>query len=174
VLTGVVGSAHALTPAGEYDIKAAYLVNFGGFVHWPEAAVANPKSLFVICIIGDDPFGAGFEPFKENKVAGRQLVVRSVSTPAAASENCQILYIAGSERLRFPEILKDLGPTAVLTVSDLDDFAVEGGMIQLFTRKQKIRFEINRTVTDAAGLKIDARLLKLAEPVRGAPGEARQ
>jgi hypothetical protein len=60
---------------------------------------------------------------------------------------------------------------AVLTVSDLEQFSEGGGVIQLFTRDKKIRFAINREAADAAGLKIDARLLKLAEPASVAAGE---
>ena len=174
VFTGAVGSAHALTPPGEYEVKAAYLVNFGGFVRWPAAAFAAAQSPFVICIVGDDLFGDAFEPFKKNKVAGRPLVVQSIASPAAVPENCHVLFIAGSERPHLSEILRDLKQTAVLTVSDIDDFAAGGGMIQLFTRDAKIRFEINRTAADAAGLRIDARLLRLGEPVGGSPGEKRQ
>lgn len=174
MLAGVAGSARALRLAGEYEVKAAFLVNFGGFVHWPSASFADAQSPFVICIIGDDPFGAAFGPFKKNKVAGRPLVVQSITSPAAAPQKCQILFIAGPERPRLPEILRDLKQTAVLTVSDIDDFAVDGGMIQLFTREQKIRFVINRASAEAAGLKIDARLLKLGETANGSAVEERR
>jgi hypothetical protein len=174
LLTSVVGSAQALTPAGEYDVKAAFLVNFGGFVRWPDSALKDAQSPFTVCIIGEDPFGFAFEPFKKKKVAGRPLDVQSVASPATAQKNCQILFIAGSENSGFSGILKELRAAPVLTVSDIENFALDGGMIQLFTRDQKIRFEINRSAAEAAGLKIDARLLKLAEPARGTTGEQRR
>jgi len=173
-LAAASGSAQAVTPVGEYEVKAAYLVNFGGFVHWPAAAFANDHSPFVVCIVGDDPFGAAFDPFKPGKVTGRPLLVQSVLTPETTLKGCQILYIAGSERPRLPEILRELKRSAVLTVSDLEGFAVDGGMIQLFTRDKKIRFAINQAAAEAAGLKMDARLLRLAEPPGGATGEERR
>ena len=52
-------------------------------------------------------------------------------------------------------------------MSDLEDFAVAGGMIQFYLRNEKIRFEINQQAAEDAGLKIDARLLKLSSPARG-------
>src|SRR6267143_2035202 len=40
----------------EYQVKAAYLYNFGRFVEWP-AKTASPGDLFSICVLGDDSFG---------------------------------------------------------------------------------------------------------------------
>jgi hypothetical protein len=167
LLTGAARPARAFTPAGEYEVKAAFLVNFAGFVRWPAAVITNAASPFVICIAGEDPFGSAFEPFLQNRVAGRSLLVRSVDANAALPANCQILFVAGSETPRLPGILGALRKAPVLTVSDLEDFAVDGGMIQFYLRDGKIRFEINQPAAEAAGLKIDARLLKLSSPARG-------
>ena len=59
-------------------------------------------------------------------------------------------------------------------MSDIEDFAAAGGMIQLFIRDEKVRFEINQQAAEATGLKIDARLLKLAEPAGGAAQAGRR
>ena len=167
VFLGGVTSARALMPAGEYEIKAAFLVNFAGFVRWPDATFANAASPFVVCVAGEDPFGAAFEPFKQNRVAGRSLVVHPVDSAATLPGNCHILFVAGSETPRLRGILGALGKAAVLTVSDLADFTAAGGMIQFYMRNEKIRFEINQQAAEKAGLKIDARLLQLAAPARG-------
>ena len=173
-LTGMAGPALALTPAAEYSVKAAFLVKFAGFVRWPETAFANAESPFVLCVIGEDPFGDSFESFRDSKVAGRALEVRLVASATEVPKSCQTLFVAASESRRLPEILRELHRTAALTVSDLDGFAAAGGMIQLFKRDQKVHFEINREAAEAGGLKIDARLLKLAEPASGTTGEARR
>ena len=123
---------------------------------------------------GEDPFGAAFEPFKKSSVAGRSLVVHPIDSTATLQGSCHILFVAGSETPRLTGILGALGKAPVLTVSDLEDFAVDGGMIQFYTRNEKIRFEINQQAAEAVGLKIDARLLKLSSPARGvALGERR-
>jgi hypothetical protein len=43
-------------PAGEFEVKAAYLYNFGRFVEWP--ASASSDEAFAICVLGHDPFGS--------------------------------------------------------------------------------------------------------------------
>jgi hypothetical protein len=54
----------------------------------------------------------------------------------------------------------------VLTVSDLDHFAENGGMIGLVTTDDnRIRFDINQTAVERAGLKASSQLLQLARIV---------
>ena len=167
LIAGAARPARALTAVGEYEVKAAFLVNFAGFVRWPDAAFANAASPFVVCVAGEDPFGAAFEPFKKNSVAGRSLVVQTIDSTATLPGSCHILFVAGSETPRLTGILGALGKAPVLTVSDLEDFAVAGGMIQFYLREEKVRFDINQQAAVAAGLKIDARLLKLSSPAHG-------
>ncbi|TAK03147.1 MAG: YfiR family protein [Candidatus Manganitrophaceae bacterium] len=55
----------------------------------------------------------------------------------------------------------------VLTVSDIGQFAKEGGMVQLLTEQNRVRFAINVAVIERAGLKPSSQLLKLAQIVGG-------
>ncbi len=41
----------------EYQVKAAYLYNFGRFVSWPARGGAWPGPSFTLCVLGQDPFG---------------------------------------------------------------------------------------------------------------------
>lgn len=38
---------------GEYDVKAAYLFNFGRFVSWPDQGSVN-NGVFPICVLGQE------------------------------------------------------------------------------------------------------------------------
>ena len=55
---------------------------------------------------------------------------------------------------------------AILTVSDGDGFASQGGIIQFFTDKNRIRIRINLDAAEAANLTISSKLLRVAEVVR--------
>ena len=44
------------TPPGEYQIKAAYLLNFARYVEWPAARLPGGATLR-LCVLGRDPFG---------------------------------------------------------------------------------------------------------------------
>ncbi len=49
------GMMHAQQPKPkEYEVKAAYLYNFGRFVRWPADVPAAPDNSFPICVLGQD------------------------------------------------------------------------------------------------------------------------
>ena len=50
----------------------------------------------------------------------------------------------------------------MLTVDDTDSFMAAGGGIRFFLENNKVRFEIDPDATEAAGLKVSSRLMKLA------------
>jgi len=59
-----------------------------------------------------------------------------------------------------------LDKTAILTVSDIPKFSQRRGMIQLVLDGGRIRFEVNLTATQRAGLTLSSELLKVATAVR--------
>jgi hypothetical protein len=165
MLTAGLGVAHAvITTAPEYQVKAAFVYKFATYIHWPtETDAARP---FVIGVIGTDPFGPALnDVVSAQRVRGRAVVIRKLNRPEDAL-HYDVLFISSSERGSLRQILAALGSAPVLTVSDLDQFAEQGGMIGLVTTEDNlVRFEINRAALDRAGLKAPSQLLRLARLV---------
>lgn len=155
--------------ASEYEVKATYLYNFGRFVHWSAAASLAKNESFPICVIGQDPFGTALDTILSGEtIDGRPVVAKRVSKPQDAL-NCRILYISLSETARLKETLAGLDKAGVLTVSDIPQFSERGGMIQFVLVGNKIRFEVNLTSAQDAGLTMSSDLLKVATAVRKFP-----
>jgi hypothetical protein len=151
----------------EYQVKAAYLYNFGKFVQWP-AAVA-PAGDFSICVLGEDPFGATLDTtIADESINGKKVVVKRIAKPQDAL-NCHILFISPTEEGRLKEILATLGKTGVLTVSDISQFTRRGGMIQFLVDANRVRFEVNLTAAERNGLALSSQLLKVAIRVKRNP-----
>jgi len=149
----------------EYEVKAAYLYNFGRFVEWPAKASAASE-YFSICVLGGDPFGATFDAtIAGESINGKKVVVARITKPQDAA-SCRILFISSSEESRLKEILATLDKTSVLTVSDISQFTRRGGMIQFLTEANRVRFEVNLTIAEHAGLTLSSQLLKVAVSVR--------
>jgi uncharacterized protein DUF4154 len=156
---------------GEYQLKAAYLYNFAKFVAWPPGVPSNRPDGFAICVLGSDPFGPFLDALTASgAVNGKPVVTRRVATIEDAA-TCAILFIGASESERMKEVLPAVG-RGVLTVSDIPEFARRGGMIQFVPEGQRIRFEVNQTVAERAGLTLSSELLKVAVAVRKSPGPA--
>src|SRR5258705_7456711 len=74
----------------EYAVKAAFIFNFTKFIEWP-AQTLNSSPVFVIGILGDDPFGSLIdEVTKGKKVKGREIQIRRLKDPAEAKD-CRIV-----------------------------------------------------------------------------------
>jgi hypothetical protein len=161
------GAAQQSKPE-EYQVKAVYLYNFGRFVVWPGTAVET-QGTFDVCVLGRDPFGSALDATLAGEaINNRKLAARRIESPRQAT-NCQILFISSSEAVRIQEILAAVGSSAVLTVSDMPAFTSAGGIIQFVLRDNKVRFEVNLTAAEKAGLMLSSQLLKVATDIRKEP-----
>jgi hypothetical protein len=150
----------------EYQLKAAYLYHFAQFVDWPPAAFVQTNSPLIIGVFGEDPFGNDLRHTVEGKVLGyHPLEIREFHSLAEMTNKCHILFISSSEKKRLAEIFPVLKGTSVLTVGEVDHFTDAGGMINFVIEGAKIRFQINETTVENAGLKMSFKLLSLASKV---------
>jgi hypothetical protein len=152
-------------PSVEYKVKAAFLYNFAKFVEWPDEAFSDKEETFILCVLGKDPFGPNLKALEGKLVRGRKLSVIQCKDIQEVEE-AHILFIARSERKRVTEVLSRLENQPVLTVSDVQGFAEQGGGIGFIDVDKKLRFEINPEATKKAGLQVSSQLMKLANVVR--------
>ena len=80
----------------EYAIKAAFLYNFARFVAWPgeDSQQSDP---FVVCILGENPFGSSLANLESKAVRGRKFTVRYAKN-AQDIGNCQMVYVSKSKK----------------------------------------------------------------------------
>jgi hypothetical protein len=155
----------ATTTPTEYEVKAVFIYNFAKYIQWPASTTADAKRRFVIVVVGKDPFGPVLdEVMRGHSVQGRPVAVRRLERLEDVG-NCDILFVASSERVRLQQILEVSRTAPVLTVGDMDQFAQRGGMINLTTEENRIRFEINVKAIERVGLKASSQLLRLARIV---------
>lgn len=151
----------------EYEVKAAFLYNFGRYVEWPSNVPARQANEFNICVLGRDPFGVALDAtISGEKIDGKSVVARRISK-AKDAENCRVLFISSSEDKTLKDILSSLGKLSVLTVSDMPQFVEQGGMVQFVLADERVRFAINLVATQQANLVLSSQLLKVAAEVRG-------
>jgi len=165
VVASMSAGALPATPTAEYQVKAAYLFNFGQFVEWPSQAYDSPSAPFVIGVVGEDPFGETLdEVIAGESLGGHPLVVRRFRKAEDISA-CNILFIGRSEAARLDETLKLLKGRSVLTVTDISGAERRGAIIVLVNDNNRIRMRINVAAAKASNLVISSKLLRPAEVV---------
>jgi hypothetical protein len=150
----------------EYEVKAAFLINFAKFVEWPDSSFDGPQAPLVFGVIGGDHelafhlrrLSAG------QKVQGRNIVIRE-GRFGDDVRHCHILFVSGSEYQHTAQILASLQDASVLTVSDIDGFAEAGGAMQFVTQEKRVRFIVNLDAATQSKLRLSAKLLALARVI---------
>jgi hypothetical protein len=161
----VFGTAAGFAQIGtqrEYELKAGVLYHIIEYVEWPKGALSNTPPAIQIGLLGQIPFAEALEVLNGKTIQGRQLVVKRLTDPQATAQ-CQVLFIGASEKSRIPEIVAEVKDRPVLTVSEVDGFAEQGGMVNLVAGPNRIVMEINREVANRARLSMSSQLLKLAK-----------
>lgn len=160
-----VGQSGAATRRGavpEYEVKAAFLLNFVKFVDWPPVEPANRETPFDICIVGDDPFGSALDRQVEGEtVNDRPIVIHRVRK---WEEACRVMFVPEGER-NVSAILEEVRP-GVLTVGESPDFLRNGGMINFVLDDRRVRFDVNLPAAEHGLVEISSRLLSVARVVQ--------
>ena len=153
----------------EYDIKAAYLFNFGKFLRMPDEPAVSRRTSFDICVLGRNDFGGALERLTANE-QNNGLPERTINIGSTAeAKGCAILFLSSSEASRIDGDLADLAGEPVLTVSDAPHFLEHGGMIALQMQGNHVRFSVALDAVNSAGLTLSSELLKVASRVTGKP-----
>lgn len=145
----------------EAQLKAAYLVNFMKYIEWPVA-----HTTINLCLFGRDTLGPQLAAYEGKLIAGRELRIRKVSSPEQLAE-CQQLFIPETEEARFSAVLRWVDKQAILTVSDAEYFAREGGGISLIRGDGRLQFDVNADALSRANLKPSSQMMRLARQIIG-------
>ncbi len=148
----------------EYRVRSALLYSISKFVEWPRRPGQAPNDDFTICVLGE----GGFHAVLSSQLDGRTLrgmTVRVRKLPSwQDADRCAALFVTlASDAIG--EGLGSLRDSAVLTVGVARGFLDRGGMIEFVQDRGRLTFEVNLGAVTAAGLRIDARVLKLARHV---------
>jgi hypothetical protein len=174
--------AQAVDPKRVAAVKAAYVINFLRYTHWPESRRGAP---YTVTVVGDDAVADALaaDARLPSVVARGGLDVRRVRYPRPAADGAlgteqrarflallqgsHLVYIGADERDRLPDILEAIRAEPVLTVSDVPGFAGAGGMLELVRAGRTIAFVANPDAIQTRGLLVSAKVLKLARELRG-------
>ena len=153
----------------EYERKAALLHKIILYVDWPSDASSNQPASIQIGLLGQIPFPEAFDVLNGKRIQGRKLAVKRISNQQEALD-CQVLFIGASEKSRLTEIIAELKNRPILTVSEVEGFAEQGGMVNLLAQvgsnnKLDIAMEINREVAGRARLSFSSNLLRYAAKI---------
>lgn len=151
-------------------LRSSFILKIIQHVEWTAQSPDDTKSKVYIAVIGDcDAFDVLMNAVSKSLHPDR-FSVRAAG-PHDDLSNVDVVLISSSEIDDLKAVLSSLSDSPTLVISDHEGFCEAGAMVNFVVQKtkrgSKLRFEINRGRTEAAGLKISSQLMKLAVKVIG-------
>lgn len=151
----------AVVPAP--TLTAAFLFNLARFTEWP---ADTPERTTMLCVLGDPAVANALDSLVgDRQIGGREVSVARLVSQRALGQ-CQLLYIAGTDRAEQLQALTRVARLPVLTVGRGEHFVRIGGIVGVFEAAGAKQFAINTDALLRAGLTMSSRLLGLAKVVR--------
>lgn len=149
--------------ASAYDIKAAFLYNFALHVEWPASAFDTSSSEILIAVLGEeDPFQGFLDNAVKDKTAqGRPIKVLHPARPENLAK-CHILFVPAGQREHMKKVVEAVKDGPVLIVGESDDSMGQGAAMSFFIEEKRVRFALSQKAIQGRGLKVGAKLLKIA------------
>ncbi len=156
------------SPPSENQVKAAIVVNLPKYVEWPAGAFSASNSPIVLGIVAPPELENELRKMTAGKVVdSRKLELRRIEPGASDQPWPQILFVSGADAKPAAELLLKCQGRPVLTVVDGAINKLEGGIITLTRKDNKVRLEIDVAAAKDAQLTISSKLLGVADAVKG-------
>ncbi|MEN8190329.1 MAG: YfiR family protein [Thermodesulfobacteriota bacterium] len=151
----------------EHQVKAAFIYKLILFTQWPEQDNDSLQPDFIIGILGPTQFNKAFQPVIGKDIFGKRLTVNYLAADASRKqiEACRILYISKELQPQLAQLLEQQRDKPILTISDMEGFTKQGGMVTLFEQEGRLRFSVNLKSARQAGIQFRAQLLRLASGI---------
>ncbi len=115
----------------EPSLKAAFIYTFAKFTDWPLETLPA-KAVFTACVVGDNAVSDALaRAVKGRQLGGRTMNVLRMEVDGAV-RSCHLLYVAGITTPETSAVLLAARGTAILTISEMDDFIRLGGVAHMF------------------------------------------
>ena len=159
-LVGLATSA----PRDEYELKAAFVLNFAKLVQWPDGALGNAAA-FDVAVMADTDQYASIARRLDGKSAAGHLVEPRRAVSLDQLSGAHIIFVTRDSGVGAEDVVSATRGKSVLLIGESRDFARRGGAINFYTEQRRVRFEVNPEAVKQAGLQISSRLLSVARIV---------
>lgn len=161
LLTTIASEVSYAGSLQEYELKALYLYNFSTFVHWPDKPDQSDKP-FTYCLADEGDVEKALHKLIDDEQINGQPITLTIINDNIALSNCNILYLENMEIGKSLNMVRNLQNQPVMTVSDLQEFTHQGGMVSLSRQGRKLKIFINMDRVRSSGLQFDSKLLHLS------------
>jgi hypothetical protein len=167
-VAGFTAGPLAQPGASERSVKAAFLYKFTEYVDWP-ATLAAQDEPFTIGVLGSGAFADELLRMTEDRSVNQRFIEVRRLTPNDAVDDLEVLFVAADQRGRLSELLSPARGLPILTVTESEGALADGSIINFTVMGDRVRFEISLDAAQASQLKLNSRLLAVAQTIHQSP-----
>ncbi len=153
----------------EQTVKAAFLYKFAEYVAWPNAEGLAPGSPFTIGVVGSGTIADDLIRLTADRTVNDRPVRVRLLTVDDVVEDVQMLFIGREQQDRLGMLLSPVRGRPILTVTESKGALADGSVINFTVNGDRVRFEISLAAAESQRLRLNSRLLAVAEHVYRAP-----
>ena len=143
----------------EVAVKAAYIMNIMKFVEFGKG-----QETLELCIVGDDLLGLSAAKIQNESDAFNNIKITKKAINSSY-KSCNVIYISKAQIDDVKTILYKADSVEALTISDIENFSENRGMIELVTQDNKVNFTINKSNIERVNIKISAKIYQMAKQI---------
>ncbi len=163
MLLATVGAKAGIQNPENAKYYGVFVYQFSKYTVWPASMAATET--FVIGVMGNTPIKEGLDQLAAaKKINNRQIVVKTISNTDEIA-GCHLLFVPNSSMKQLPSILKATVRHSVLLITEANNGAAKGAVINFIEENGKLSFEISVTNATRHGLKLSSNLQQLGRMV---------
>ena len=142
-----------------YKLYAGLLYHFTKNIEWPSD---KQQGSFVIGVYGNLELLEATQNIMKNRVVhGQKIIVKQLSSKDDLSQ-CHIVFVERDFSHKFSQIQSQMKAGNILLITEGYNLAKKGASINFVIKGEKLKFEMNKSVIDGAGLKVSNDLVRLS------------
>jgi hypothetical protein len=146
----------------EYQVKAAFLLNFAKFTEFPADSFEHDGAPVSLCVFADNPFGNTLaQTLVDERAGGRPVQARTINS-ASEARRCHMVFVPRSQSSQADAVVAATADRAIVTIGESSTFLDHGGTINLFVEDGRIRFAMRPGDVERHGVRFSSHLLRLA------------
>ncbi|MGL1934386.1 MAG: YfiR family protein [Fibrobacterales bacterium] len=138
------------------EVKAVFIWRLVSYITWPQ--MDNDSILFSVygdCDLMDLLYSLSYD----KKMKGRNVRVKNI--PYSGMEESDIVFVC-SDLNTLQDIIQNWEKKSVLLMGDSPGFTKQGIHVNFYLENETVRFELNESALNVAGITVDYRLKKIA------------
>lgn len=143
----------------DYRFQTVFIYNFTKYLQWSQT---GNDAEFVIGVVGESPIKQELLKMAASRKVGEKRIVIKSFANAGDIKPCHIVYLPDNASNQLVPVMTKAQAINALVVTETPGLGVKGSNINFIKDSGNWKFELNRTTTKAAGIKISAQLEKLA------------